>query len=91
MWKSVNTSVIDYMQVYKQYNDNTELWFKRINAFDKNDIPSNGYTYDLYAAFYAGVLTLAIEDNDETQLQFAKDNQNANWRMWTKDTIEGIL
>ena len=90
-WLAANQSIMNYLSYYKQYpNDTnglfngTKLWFKRVNMYTGKD-GDRTYQYDLYAAYFSGVLLLS------GQLELAKINQEANWYMWNMYNIEPFL
>ncbi len=51
----MNQSIIEYLWYYKTYGNDTKLWFKRVNKDTGND-GNMATQYDLYAAYFSGVL-----------------------------------
>eukprot|EP01084_Bolivina_argentea_P077575 140762_1 len=89
MWKSGNESIMNYLRYYQTNSENESLlWFKRVDMFNGNDYNESSY-YDLFAAYFAAELVLSAQN--EYELQFAIDNQNANWYMWNKTGIEPAI
>ena len=96
----INSSIIDNFSYYNK-NPNTDedlLWFKRVNMYTGHD-EEDWNAYDLYSAFYSGVLSLSttlIKKNEfpdaqsiiDATIKLAKLNQEANWYMWNLSHIE---
>ncbi|ETO02661.1 Mannosyl-oligosaccharide 1,2-alpha-mannosidase [Reticulomyxa filosa] len=76
-WNDALYSITTYLSYYEGQN----LWFAIANMTTGQILP-NGYQYDLYAAFFAAELALTGE------LEWAEQNQNANWKMWGTYIIE---
>lgn len=90
----INASIIDNFSYYSKdrNTDQDLLWFKRVNMYTGKNA-GDWNNYDLYAAFYSGVLSLSttlIDDEDiiDSTLNLAKLNQEANWFMWNLSHIE---
>eukprot|EP01084_Bolivina_argentea_P077572 140759_1 len=91
---TINSSIIDTMSFYNK-NPNTKedlLWFKRVDMYTGKNA-GDWNQYDLYAAFYSGVLSLSTtlnpnDENNKYNLHLATLNQEANWYMWNISHIE---
>ena len=93
----INSSIIEHLSFYNQNSNNGEelLWFKRVDMFTGKNTP-DWDSYDLYAAFYSGVLSLSaiidpMDENNKYNLHLAKLSQEANYFMWNKSHIEPFV